>query len=68
MYASYYAQLRYYGVPRPDEPAEQFGKELANQRVQYLLIWGNQELPNSLDWQRLNAADATLPAIYANRR
>ncbi|HWB53844.1 MAG TPA: hypothetical protein VG722_06615 [Tepidisphaeraceae bacterium] len=69
MYGSYYARIRYYGVPRPGENSGEFLKDIHQQGVEYLLIWNDpQKLPFLRDWQRLSPMGAEPPAIFAAKQ
>ena len=65
MYASYYAQLRYYGIAKPNESADDFARDLQKQHVQYLLKWSDRPLPFLNNWQRLTPPGAQSPTMYA---
>lgn len=63
MYASYYAHLRYFGIPRPGESQEDFSRDLKSDGVEYLLLWENANPPYT-DWKELSSGGNGNPAIY----
>jgi hypothetical protein len=67
MYACYYAQARYYGLPMANESAEQFARDLDQNRIEYLLIWNDPRAAFLKGWTRVSPLDAAGPIIFAHR-